>query len=378
MELLEVFTCEGVKAARQREAYWIEQTKDCVNRVLPSRPQFPAAKRKVSSDNILSEKKQKCELALEEPISMEKLKDIIAFIKSREHILLEPGKDRQHDKVREVLLYLEEMEKQPKRKEYHYSHGIGRRYVNGEGSGSFARTKSMQGCFKGLRAPLIGHIGHDMDIENAQPSLTVQWLEKLVDLGKADLTPDDFSLLKDYVDDRATWLSEIQKYHGCDREAAKTLVILTLFGGDPKYHLKQYATLNVGSLLPRLEGMVDQLSLTRHKVVTFQNKDPRYYEMYKRKLCEKGSEEAAIRSAFSIYQHELEDCVIEKIMEYLLSQNIDIFSLIYDGLIVSDCSEEIMRGAEAYVLQFGWTIRLAEKPLYGLHNQKIPELAPLY
>ena len=76
--------------------------------------------------------------------------------------------------------------------------------------------------------------------------------------------------------------------------------------------------------------------------------------------------------------HELEDCVIEKIMEYLLSQNIDIFSLIYDGLIVSDCSEDIMRGAEAYVLQFGWTIRLAEKPLYGLHNQKIPELAPLY
>merc|ERR1711965_1185290 len=107
------------------------------------------------------------------------------------------------------------MVKQPKLKEYYYSHGIGRLYV--KGGSKTERSKSMQGCFKGLRAALIGHVGHDIDIENSLPSLTVQWLDKLVDLGKAELSSDEYVLLKDYVNDRTSWLSEIQKFHGCNR-----------------------------------------------------------------------------------------------------------------------------------------------------------------
>ena len=53
-------------------------------------------------------------LSLEEPINMDKLQATIKFIKSRHHILIPKGKDRQHDKVREVLKFLEEMVKQPK------------------------------------------------------------------------------------------------------------------------------------------------------------------------------------------------------------------------------------------------------------------------
>ena len=180
----------------------------------------------------------------------------------------------------------------------------------------------MQGCFKGLRAALIGHVGHDIDIENSLPSLTVQWLDKLVDLGKVDLSSGDFALLKDYVNDRASWLSQIQEFHGCDRDSAKNLVLVTLFGGDPKWHLKNSATLNLNDTFPRLQQLVEELGSVRRKVVTFQNQLPKYRKLYDRKLKEKGSEEAALRSAFEIYTQEIEDCVMEKIREYIWSQGV--------------------------------------------------------
>ena len=136
--------------------------------------------------------------------------------------MLPLGKDRKHDKVRDVLKFLAEMTMQPIMKEYHYSNGIGRLYV--KGGSSTTRSKSMQGCFKGLRASLMGHIGHDIDIENSLPTLTVQWLDRLVELGKAELSFDDFINLKHYVNDRSNWLAEIQEFHKCDRESAKNLV----------------------------------------------------------------------------------------------------------------------------------------------------------
>ena len=85
-----------------------------------------------------------------------------------------------------------------------------------------------------------------------------------------------------------------------------------------------------------------------------------------------------MRSAFSIYTQEIEDCVMEKIREYIWAQGINIFSLIHDGLITSACSDELLRGAENHIAQYGWKIRLAEKPLYGMQDKPIPELSPLY
>ena len=69
---------------------------------------------------------------------------------------------------------------------------------------------------------------------------------------------------------------------------------------------------------------------------------------------------------------------MEKVREYIWSQGVDIFALIHDGLITSECNDELLRGAEDHIAQYGWHIRLAEKPLYGLQDQPIPELAALY
>ena len=64
-------------------------------------------------------------------------------------------------------------------------------------------------------------------------------------------------------------------------------VLVTLFGGDPKWHLKNHATLNTDVICPRLKMLVDELSLVRRKVVTFQNELPKYRKLYEKKLQEK-------------------------------------------------------------------------------------------
>ena len=357
MELVEEYPCANKREAEARELYWIQRTPNCVNKNLLSG----------TGGAVVS---------LEEPLNMDKIHETIQFIQSRQHVLLPNGQNRQHDKVREVLKYLQDMTKRPKLTEYFYSNGIGRLYV--KGGSKTERSKSLQGAFKGIRGLMIGHVGHDVDIENSLPCLTIQWLDKLVALDKANLALDDYSLLTDYVHNRSEWLSQIMEFHGCNRDAAKTLVLVTLFGGDPKYHLKNHATKNVDRTFHRLQQLVNQLKAVRCKVVAFQNELPKYRKLYERKLKEKGSEEAAMRSVFAIYTQEIEDCIMQKIREYLWSQGVNIYALIHDGLITSECNEDLLRRIEAEIAEWGWHIRLAEKPLYGLQDQQIPELAPLY
>ena len=82
---------------------------------------------------------------------------------------------------------------------------------------------------------------------------------------------------------------------------------------------------------------------------------------------------------FALYIHEIEDFVMGHVMDFLASQRIEVFSLIFDGVISSDCSEQLLRETEAYVEEAcRFRIKLAEKPLYGLQDQPVPELACIY
>ena len=127
-------------------------------------------------EDTRAHRRKLCELELEEPIDVDRLDTIIQYIEARCHGLKPHGEDRSHDKVREVLQYLVQMRSAcPLKIAYHFKNGVGRLYAKGESRDS--RSKSMQGCFKGLRAPLIGHVGHDIDIENSLPVITGKWLQ---------------------------------------------------------------------------------------------------------------------------------------------------------------------------------------------------------
>ena len=311
-------------------------------------------------------------VSLREPINTKRLAEVIKYIENHLHILQPKGQNRAHDKVREVYSWLCSLrDSPPERVEYRYATGIGRLYVSG-GSKS-VRSKTMQDCYKGLRAPLIGHVGHDIDIENSLPSLTIQWLDMFGERS-AELPLDS---LRDFVNHREKWFEGIGEWHGCDRDTAKHLVLVTLFGGDPSWKLEVEQKSDV--LYPKLQQLVTDLAVVRHNVVTWQNEIPKYKELYNQKLKQKRGDVAATeRSMFSLYTHEVEDVVMGHLRDFMALQKIEIFALIFDGMITSACSDAILRAAEAYVEdQTGLHIKLAEKPLFGLQNQPIPELACL-
>ena len=180
---------------------------------------------------------------------MSRLNEIITEIKMYENQLLPDTRNKpnikkdtnanKHNKVRDVLDFLKALNDQcvngKLHVKYFYKDAIGRLYAKGETTKM--RSRSMQGCFSGVRPALIGHVGHDVDIENSLPVLSTQWIEKMVKEGTVEC---DITMLKDYSENRDVWLSEIMKYHECDRSQAKKIVLVVLFGGEPNFkHLKE-------------------------------------------------------------------------------------------------------------------------------------------
>ncbi|KAL1507375.1 hypothetical protein AB1Y20_008226 [Prymnesium parvum] len=311
-----------------------------------------------------------------EPVNDQRVEELIAFIETYMDLLKPRGECRKHDKVRDVHEYLVGLRERPARVHYKHIGGWGRLYPT-DCVGN-ARTKSMQGCFKGLRSALVGHVAHDIDLENSLPSITVQQLDKLVDAGELSIKRDDYRHLRDYVDRRQAWRDEISKHHGVSKDVAKEMTLIATFGGDPSSH---YATLGVkpGPLCPKLKSLVEEIRVVRAALVEHLRKDPVYDARYLARLEKKaGNHEDAARSFFSLYVQTIEESVMRHVRDYLALRGVNVTSLIHDGVHADQCSEELMRGAEEYVAARGWVIRLAEKQCYGMQNARIPELDPIY
>ena len=322
------------------------------------------------------------DLELEEPINMDEMEEIIWQIRSVEYGLLpdtrnsgekQSEKQKAHNNVRDVLDYLYRMKGQcvngKLKVRYHYKDAIGRLYAKGETKAM--RSRSMQGCFSGIRAPLIGHVGHDVDIENSLPVISTQWLEKLI--SKGVIIDCVIEMLKNYTENRDVWLSEIMRYHECDRDQAKKIVLVVLFGGEPNFkHLKEMPK-NKYRPHPWVRKLADELKTVRKTLVDALC--DQYKDLIDQKREEKSDEESFYRSVFAILTHEQEDLCMRAIREYVKEMKVNIYSLIHDGLILSDCTDELLRGAEKRVLdKTGYSIKLAEKPLYGKQYDDIKEL----
>ncbi|KAL1496034.1 hypothetical protein AB1Y20_014666 [Prymnesium parvum] len=314
-------------------------------------------------------------VSLHEPIDEVRMEQTIAFIEQRMHKLLPRGKSREHDKVREVHEYLTGLRRRPKTVDYVYMGAIGRLYTSD--TRGDVRSHSLQGCYSGLRARLIGHVGYDIDIANSLPTLTVQWIEKLVALGEGGFSDADITWLAHYVRNRSMWLEGLMAHYSCDRGAAKALLLTAMFGGEPKNHYRELGIKHRETYLP-LEKVVGELGALRPKVIEYMSALPKYKDLYDFKLKQKDSAVAAERSVFALITQELEDCVMGIIRSYMDERGIQVFALIHDGFIAAECSDQLLRDIEARVAEYGWQIELAEKPLFGRQDEPVPELAPLY
>ncbi len=308
------------------------------------------------------------ELELKEPINVQLIDDAVLYIKKRMHSIPKEGASREQEKVLEVLDFLLRLKHRTgkdgmNRVKYYFKDMIGRLYA--KGGSKTARSKSMQGCFKGLRALCIGHKGFDIDIENSLPVLTVQWLTRLSK--EIDV---EFDELSNYVQDRDKYINMIMKFHDCDRDQAKTLILIILFGGSSEncYHLTGMNK-NKHRFCAWLRKLDDELFFTRSTVCKYL-KD-KFPDVWQSKYEEKGGDIHAVeRAFFAVMTHAEEHKCMEAIRDHLLSNKVEIYSWIHDGMIVSLSTSELLRGAEVAVLnETGYAIRLSEKPLFGKQTQ---------
>ena len=282
-----------------------------------------------------------------------------------------------HNKVRDVLDFLLKMQGSLRNGintvQYNYRDGVGRLYANGESKTK--RSKTIAGCFSGLRSALIGHKASDIDISNSLPTLTPQWIRShYPNLLNDDKIVEALELLEDYVDNRTEWFSALMKYHGCAKANAKTLMLLVLFGGDPQYHISEMPS-NSETVLPKVQNLTDKLGYLRKCVVDAAELE--YHDLCQLKRKQKADTESYYRSVFAILTHEQENKCLLSMYKFFKELDIDVYALIYDGLAVSfraNMKSLLIKVQERVLTDTGYTIKLEEKPMYGLQSEDPEEL----
>ena len=310
---------------------------------------------------------------LSEDIDYAKVDELIAFITERLHKLDPEGTGNgAHDKVRNVLTFLQRVRSRGSNLvEYsRKSHGLGRMYARDASAGD--RGANLQGCYRGLRAALIGHVGHDVDMVNSLPAIIVQYVERHRDV----LEVDDAVLepLRQYIETRDAWLDELAAHHRISRADTKQLILVATFGGDPAATLSEMLQRQA---VPHanLQRLVQCLAVIRTKVALhLRNTDQRFEKLYQEAAAETGAK--ATRRIFSIKMQDVEAQCIHELCKFLSRRGAQIYAIVHDGIIISTAS--LMREAEAHVWETcGYRISLVEKPLHGLQNDPVPELAPI-
>ena len=325
------------------------------------------------------------ELELKEPINETRLDELVLEIRSKEHGLLpdtrykgkSTGKQKEHNKVRDVLDFLLKMKGNLKNGvntvQYNYRHGVGRLYATGESKST--RSKSIAGCFSGLRAPLIAHKASDIDICNSLPTITPQWIRTYFpELLNDPQIVEALELLEDYVQNRPEWFAELMRYHGCHKDAAKTLMLTVLFGGDPQYHISEMPN-NTATVLPRVQDLTDKLGYLRKCVVD--TAEHEYHDLCELKRKQKEDEESYYRSVFAILTHEQENKCLLSMYNFFKEKEMEVYALIYDGLAVShraNISSLLIEVQQRILTDTGYSLKLEEKPMYGLQNDTPKEL----
>ena len=265
-------------------------------------------------------------------------------------------------------------------------YGLGRYYTpstqfnpdeDGELTVAHAVT-SLQTCPAKLRPALIGKVGHDVDIENSCPTIALQYLTK--NEAALGLTDETLQPLREYVTNRKAWLQRIMTDHNVDRAKAKRILLICMFGGDPSRHLQGEPSQMIVELTRTFK--IVSAAVCKH-LCNEESGDERFKNLYKLKLKEAQEKaknqlttehchDKAVYSVFCIAIHDIEAQCIVEICRYMSRQKVQVFAVIHDGVITSQCNDELIKGAQDAVEKVcGYKLVLVEKPLHGLQDQAI-------
>jgi hypothetical protein len=217
----------------------------------------------------------------------------------------------------------------------------------------FGRLYGTKGSLEQLqsecRATLCAGIYHDLDIVNAQPTLLVQLVSKL--LGR------DMPSLEQYIDNRDSFLVQIMDSENCGRDDAKNAVISVLFGGSTKNE----------TLVP--------LSVEIRTVAKQLCKLPEYAELFDSLKHEKNHYGSFLAH---VTQTEERRCMLA-MRDFMTKNGWSVDVLAYDGIMVRSRPDTVLNADLFSELELavqaatGYTVRIIEKPLHGFDIQMIDD-----
>ena len=336
VELIEVYKCESLRAAKLRESHWMERTQNCVNRFLPSNESVTPKSANTATTV------QPINVAMLEQLLATETGSRLVFLQTLESRLSPDGQLEQR---------------------YRRRNGVGRLYSEESGK----RPITMAGCYKDIRKQLCEASSKCFDMVNAIPNLLNQLLPHLKSIG-CKLNETDGQVLDLYCKHRKRFLQYIMDFYGVSRDDAKTLVLIVCYGGDPFYSFvhhdpekRIHPTNNADQRCSQLEAFVKDMATIRDTVLEFQLSVPKYAELYRLKLAAKsGNVESARKSTFSIMTQELEAMVLDWMIEYCKLNQIAVHSLVYDAIIVENTVDDgqFIAGILEYVSERGFEIAL--------------------
>jgi len=181
--------------------------------------------------------------------------------------------------------------------------------------------------------------------------------------------------VKHYVEHRDDWLREIMQLHHVDKGTAKRLPNVVSNGGGYRTWLRDNGMdVDASKFEPVLKLQRELLEL---RTLLFQH--PRFKPMIE-------TERAHLEAAREKTAHGIEASLMSRIMQTCENEVLgiidrvcfdmgwDTLALVFDGLVVEPgiaCTTDlvdVLKAAEERCVQDGWNIKLADKPLHGLHQ----------
>lgn len=252
----------------------------------------------------------------------------------------------------------------------------GPKWLKGGANTGEASSVCMQGCSKALRSALCGRFAMDVDAVNCHPTLLLGMARML------GAREDTLVHMASYVNDRDAWFHDIAATHSIDlslaKEKAKSLINRIYYGGF--YETWMRGEGYNSKYEPRCQRVVDIASEIK-ALRSFIFNHPEYVEFvakyrYRLRRETDKNEDAIDRSIWSRIAQGLEDKMLRIIQDVLTGRGWTVLSLMFDGAIVAhrpghDLKAALRLAESEITKQTHWDVKLLEKPLLGLHREKL-------
>jgi hypothetical protein len=228
--------------------------------------------------------------------------------------------------------YMKKVEKGRVKVTYKQKNKFGRYQANG--------SLSLQIISRKIRHTIAKEFYHDVDVKNAHPVMLAHYCTK---------NGIEHPELQSYIDNRDEYFRVLKEEKGMERDAAKTLMIKIINGGD------------ISDDMPEdVINFYNELIAIRERVMELEPK--------KVKIAEKKEKEYNLEGTVVNYvMCDLENKVLMEMCNYFHSQGLQAECLCFDGLMINKKSvtleqleEKMLEECESYVEeQTGICIKLA-------------------